>query len=104
IRAVLLAPLPYPHPERLVNLYERAVISDSPFNIVSAPNYFDWQHEAQSFEQMAMYGEWGSSLSVSDRGLPEIIDGTICSANLFSTLGVRPALGRTFTDEEDKHG
>lgn len=104
IRAVLLAPLPYPHPERLVNLYEVGVISGSRFNIVSAPNFYDWQRETHSFEQMAFFGEWESSFSADDGGLPEKIVGTISSDNLFSTLGTRPAMGRSFTADENKHG
>jgi predicted permease len=102
IRAVLLAPLPYPDPDRLVNLYERDVIGPSDFNIVSGLNFEDWQREAKSFEQMAIYGEWISSFAPDDGGLPENIDGAICSSNLFATLGVRPAIGRSFTAEEDQ--
>ncbi len=104
IRAVLLTPLPYPHPERLVNLYERDVIGPTMFNVVSGPNFFDWQREAKSFESMAMCGDWGSGLSPDDGGLPEVVDARICSHELFATLGVQPAMGRTFTAEEDVHG
>lgn len=104
IRAVLLAPLPYPDPDRLVNLYERDVIGTFPFNVVSGPNVLDWQRDARSFEQIAFWGEWGSSFAPDDGGLPENITAAICSYNLFATLGVRPAMGRTFTAEEDKYG
>src|SRR5580698_7107006 len=104
IRAVLLAPLPYQQPDRLVNLFERDVIGDSPTNVVSGRNFLDWQHDAHSFEQMAMYGSDGASFSATDGGLPENVDAIICSANLFATLGVRPAMGRDFTADEDKFG
>ena len=63
IRAVLLAPLPYPDPDRLVNLYESQVLGEGQFNSVSAPNFFDWQRDARSFEQMAF---WGESTPVSN--------------------------------------
>ncbi|HET9399802.1 MAG TPA: ABC transporter permease [Candidatus Acidoferrales bacterium] len=104
IKAVLLEPLPYPHPERLVDLYERDVIGTNPFNIVSGANFLDWQHDARSFEQIAVYGEWSSALSPNDGGVPEVVDGAICSHELFSALKVQPAMGRTFTAEEDQHG
>ncbi len=104
IRAVLLEPLPYPHPERLVNLYERNVVSENPFNVVSAPNFYDWQRESQSFEQTAFYGDWGTSFWPEDGGLPENIAGAICSYNIFATLGVAPAMGRAFIADDDKPG
>ena len=103
IRAVLLAPLPYPHPERLVDLYERDV-GPGQFNVVSAPNFFDWQRDAHTFEHMALYGDWIASFAPDDGGLPENIGGAICSDNVFTTLGVRPAMGRAFTAEEDRFG
>lgn len=101
VRAVLLAPLPYRDPDRLVLLYERNVIGETAFNIVSGQNFLDWQRDAQSFEQMAIWGSWSSSLSAHDGGLPENVNGAICSYNLFATLGIQPALGRAFLPEDD---
>ena len=101
VRAVLLAPLPYRDPDRLVRLYERNVVGETNFNIVSAPNFLDWQRDAKSFEQMADWAEWTPSLAAEDGALPENLTGTICSANLFSVLGVQPALGRAFLPEDD---
>ncbi len=101
VRAVLLAPLPYRDPDRLVLLYERNVIGETAFNIVSGQNFLDWQRDAASFEQMAIWGDWSSSLSTNDGGLPEDVNGAICSYNLFATLGVPPALGRAFLPEDD---
>jgi predicted permease len=104
VRAVLLAPLPYRDPDRLVNLYERNVIGENPFNIVSAANFLDWRRDAKSFEQMSFWGDWNSSFSPDDGGLPEIIDAATCDYNLFNTLGVQPALGRAFTADDDRAG
>src|SRR5579863_8807871 len=81
IKTVLLAPLPYRDPGKLVYLYERNVVGPNAFNIVSAANFLDWQKEAQSFEQMSFYGQWGSSFSPNDGGLPEILDGAIIDHN-----------------------
>src|SRR5882724_12108824 len=63
VQAVLLAPLPYPSPDRLVRLYERNVVGEAPFNVVSGPNFYDWQRESKSFMQMAAYGDWTASFS-----------------------------------------
>ena len=102
VRAVLLAPLPYRDPDRLVRLYERDVIRTTPFNPVSAANFYDWQAQSNSFQSMGFYGEWQASFSPSDGGLPEILSGAICNAGFFPTLGVPPALGRTFRDDDDR--
>jgi predicted permease len=102
VRAVLLAPLPYPEPERLVRLYERDVVGTNPYNVASAQNFFDWRSEARSFSSMGFYGDWGSSLSPSDGGLPENLTGAICDAGFFGTLGTQPRLGRVFREEDDR--
>jgi predicted permease len=102
VRAVLLAPLPYRDPDRLVRVYERDVVGTSPFNSVSAPNFYDWRKDANSFESMGYYGDWGVSLSPTDGGLPETLSGNICDAGFWATLGVQPALGRAFRDEDDR--
>jgi predicted permease len=104
VRAVLLAPLPYSDPDRLVRLYERDVIAtNQPFNVVSARNFYDWRDSARSYASMGLYGEWGGSFSPSDGGLPENLTGAICDTGFFATLGVQPAAGRTFRDEDDQH-
>ena len=60
-----------------------------------------WQHGAPAFEQMAIWGAGAYNLSGTNGQLPERIDGARTSWNLFSTLGVPPAYGRTFTAAED---
>ena len=102
VRAVLLAPLPYPAPDRLVQLFERDVIGTSSTNVVSAPNFYDWKARSKSFESMGYYGEWQASFSPTDGGLPENLTGTICDSGFFPTLGVQPALGRAFTEDDDR--
>jgi predicted permease len=102
VRAVLLAPLPYRDPGRLVRVAERDVVGTNPFNSVSAMNFYDWRRDARSFESMGLYGDSSVSLSPSDGGLPEILSGTICDAGFFPTLGVPAALGRTFREEDDR--
>jgi len=102
VQGVLLAALPYQAPDRLVRLYERNVVGENPFNVVSAANFYDWQRDSKSYTGMAIYGGWRGSLSPADDGLPESLTGQICSYNLFSTLGVQPAMGRAFLADDDR--
>src|ERR1700689_4240333 len=82
VQAVLLAPLPYQAPDRLGRLFERNVVGQNqPFNMVSAPNVFDWRSDAKSFQQVALYGDTAVSFSPSDGGLPENLTGAIWDYN-----------------------
>lgn len=101
---VLLRPLPYPQPERLVSLWERNVIDTSAYNVVSGGVFTDWQQQATSFEQMALVGESSANLSGGGGDLPESIGTRQCSFNLFSLLGVSPVAGRFFSEEDDRSG
>lgn len=103
VRSVLLKPLPFREPDRLVMLYERMIGGKTPysFNVVAGGVFQHWQNEAPGFEQMAAWGTAGYNLSGAGGQLPEKIEGTKCSWNLFSTLGVQPAYGRTFVSAED---
>jgi predicted permease len=104
VHGVLLSPLPFPQPDRLVSLWEENVIEAYGYNVVSGGVFEDWQKQAKSFEQMALVGEDTTNLSGDGGALPESIGIRQCSYNLFSLLGVQPALGRFFTEEDDRHG
>ncbi len=105
VNAVLLRPLPYADPQKLTALFERDVVGEAPFNPVAPANFLDWQRDARDFEQIAATGETAFNLaSQTGSFVPERIDGSYCSANLFTTLGVAPAVGRTFRTEEDRPG
>jgi putative ABC transport system permease protein len=100
VNAVLLAPLPYGQPERLVALFaknDKLGLSQRP---VSYANYKDWQAQSQSFEQLAAMR--GESFSLVDRGEPERVTGVRVTTNILSVLGVRPAAGRDFLPAEDQ--
>jgi putative ABC transport system permease protein len=106
VHGVLLSPLPFPRPDRLVSLWERNVVDNSPFsafNVVSGGVFADWQ-QATSFQQMALIGENSANLSGDGGSLPESIGTRQCSYNLFSMLGVQPLYGRLFTEEDDRRG
>jgi putative ABC transport system permease protein len=102
VNAVLLKPLPFPEPERLVMLWEDATSIGFPQNTPAPANYVDWKAQTQSFEGMAavLY----TSFNLTGYGEPQKVNGNAVSAELFPLLGVRPALGRGFTAEEEKPG
>ncbi|HEX8290915.1 MAG TPA: ABC transporter permease [Pyrinomonadaceae bacterium] len=103
VKAVLLSPLPYPGPERLVWVREinpGADILDEP---ASAPNYNDWRTQARSFEGMAAFSNTAMTLTDA-AGEPERLPAVAASANFFEVVGVAPALGRGFLPEEETTG
>ena len=102
VNAVLIRPLAFDEPERLVALQERltgAGLENAPF---SPPDFADVQREQQSFEGIAAYVQRPAELSGS--GAPVRIDVSKVSWNLFGVLGIRPLLGRSLTPEEDRPG
>lgn len=103
VRSVLLKPLPFKQPDRLVMLFERMPGGQAPyrFNVVAGGVFQHWRDEATGFEQMAAWGTAGYNLSGTGGQMPEKIGATKCSWNLFSTLGVQPAYGRVFFASED---
>ena len=100
VNGVLLNPLPYPQPERLVALYSRT--ADSPTWSISYPNFLDWVRDNRSFSTLASYRE--QDYNLTGMGEPERLPGEMVSATFFPVLGVKPALGRTFLPEEDQVG
>ena len=100
INGVLLNPLAYPNPGQLVAIYGKTPGFDhAPINY---PNFLDWQRDAQTFSSMAMYRN--QDYSFIGMGEAERLTGYMISADFFSTLGVRPILGRTFRPEDDQVG
>jgi putative ABC transport system permease protein len=100
IDAVLLRPLPFPHPERLVTLWERE-LGGATMN-TSYANFLDWRQRSRTFDAMAVLSYWTPSIAGS--GAPERLEGLRVSRDFFRVLGVRPALGRDFLAEEDVRG
>ncbi|HET7459135.1 MAG TPA: ABC transporter permease [Gemmatimonadaceae bacterium] len=97
---MLLRPLPFHDPKRLAIAYETTPTGMG-FSI-SEPDYLDWQSRTRHFAAVA--GFVGRTPNVSGDAGPEQLQGAATTHTLFSVLGVRPALGRTFTAEEDTKG
>jgi predicted permease len=102
VHSVLLKPLPFADPDRLVMLYERAVDGNYPWNVIAPGVYAEWQRHAQSFQQMAIFGSSSYNLSGDSGQLPERIESTRVSAEFFPTLGVAPSYGRVFVPDDDR--
>jgi len=102
VKAVLLDPLPYPDPGRLVWVRESNPGADIPDEPASAPNYNDWRTQGRSFEAVAAFANAAATLTEGDE--PERVPAVSTSANFFQVLGVAPALGRGFLPEEETTG
>src|SRR2546426_354343 len=101
LNVLLLRALPYPNSDRLVRVFRTSPQSQTwPHSVA---NFFDHREQNSVFERMAAFTLGGSNLA--ERGAPaERLRGIIATADFFPTLGVAPALGRTFTAEEDQPG
>lgn len=100
LNAVILRPLPFPEPERIVSL--SASKDGSDMGQVDDRSFEDWQRSARSVEAMTVYTS--ASAAMATRSGPQSVRGTIATAPYFSVMGVRPVMGRTFTPEEDRPG
>jgi predicted permease len=100
MQGVVLAPLQYVNPDRLVIVWENN--PRFPRTWVSYPNFRDWQHSARSFEQMAAFREKG--VDVAGPGTAEHLNGKEVSSGFFRTLGTELTLGREFSPAEDRYG
>ncbi len=102
INAVLLEPLPYREPDRLVRLWETnpgGGLTEIP---VSVPNFQDWQKDQSVFEQLAA-SEY-ATFNLTGSGEPQRVAAAKITSNLIPTLGVAPTLGRSFLPDEEKVG
>ena len=102
VNTVLLQPLPYKDPERLVMVWEEATKHGYPTDTPTAANFVDWRDQNQVFEGMAAMDE--TSFNLTGSGDPERLEGRRVSTSLFPLLGVEPQVGRVFTAAEDQPG
>jgi putative ABC transport system permease protein len=107
INTTLLRPLPFPDSDRMALVWEAFGKGPDNENIVSAPNFWDFQRQSRSFESMAIFDSGGRGYNLSATGTkaePEQVSGLRVSAGFFPVLGVKPFLGRTFLPEEEIAG
>jgi predicted permease len=103
VRSVLLKPLPFREPERLIRLYERSPDDKFPYNVVAGGVFTEWKKQSHGFSDLAIVLPWREhNLSAGGGQLPEKVRGADCSWNLFPALGVEPAVGRSFTATDDQ--
>ena len=102
VNSVLLRPLPYPERDRLVMVWERSSKNPQVHNVIAPADFLDWRAQNHVFDQMSAIG-WGVG-TLTGQGEPESLVGRQVSAPFFGMLGAQPALGRTFTEEDDRPG
>ena len=102
VNTVILHPLPYRHPERLVLVTENLPAMSFDEVGVSASEYLDYRDRNHSFSQVAAYESAGFNLT--GEGRPLRVNAAAISASVFPLLGVSPELGHVFTDEDDRYG
>src|SRR5215831_1941237 len=100
VDAVLLAPLPYGHPDKLVALWAKNEKQNLTQQPISYPNSVDLKQANDVFEHVSVVR--GESFSLTDRDEPERVTGVRVSTNILTLLGVTPALGRNFLPEEEQ--
>jgi predicted permease len=100
VNGVLLNALPFPAPDGLVALFTNRIHFERAS--ISYPNFLDWQRENHTFASMAAFRP--DDFNLTGAGEAEHVRGEMVSADFFSTLGIRPAIGRWFTSEEDRLG
>ncbi len=102
VNAVLLRPLQFHDPDRLVMIWEEASFAGFPRNTPAPANYVDWKTQNQSFEDMAALAY--RSLNLTGDGEPEKLSADAVTTNFFPLLGIRPLAGRGFAPEDDQPG
>ena len=102
VNAVMLRPLPFSEPDRLVQVAEKNDKLNLPSFGSSVLNFLDWREQSKSFNQMAAVGF--NNYTLTGAGEPEQFSGNTISPALTRVLGVRPLAGRAFSDDEEQPG
>jgi len=100
VNAVILRPLPFPAADRLYMLWEENPEKGWYKQVAAPANMFDWREQVAAFADVMAYTDGFGTATLLDGGEPLIVQPAIVTGNFFSVLGVRPRLGRTFTDAE----
>ena len=103
VENALLRPLPYPHPENLVEIWN-TYPPQIPKGGLSPGDYADWHQQAASFSEMGAYGETSKGFNLTGDGEPQRVLVGYASSDLFPMLGARVVAGRSFVPEENRAG
>src|SRR5580704_16675854 len=102
VNTVLLQPLSYPNPDRLVELVWTT--ADGVADVASIPKFNVWREQSQVFDSVAAYGFAGPGINLTGGERPEQLKGIRVSKDYFRVFGAPMTLGRTFTAQEDRPG
>jgi len=102
VHGVILKPLPYRDPDRIVVVWENNLKRNRPRNVIGAANFLAWQERTTTLEHLGMVGP--QRLNVMLGGQPEEITGVSASSQVFQALGVPPVIGRAYNESEDLEG
>ena len=102
VNSILLEPLPYRQPDRLVRLVMH--FRDGNANVTSVPKFMAWKDNTTAFQYICAYNFSGPGLNLGGGGFPEQVKGIHVSADFFPVFDATPAIGRVFTPGEDKPG
>ncbi len=101
IYAVLIQPLPFRDPGKLVRIWETHPAL--PQLQVAVPDFRDWRSQARSVDAMAAHTASAmNTVTLLGRGQPEMVHGAMATSDLFSTMGIQPIMGRDFSDAEER--
>ena len=103
VNAVVIRPLPFPDPDRLVWVYGNIRNGGSRAS-VSPPDFLDYRSQNKTFEQFAASGTQPLAVNLTGSGEPERLFASAVTGNYFDTFGISPAIGRTFTIDNEKPG
>lgn len=101
VNGVLLRPLDYPHPDRIVVIRETNLPQFPEFS-VAPPNYLDWVRQTKSWQYLAAYT--GRQINLTGEGEPQRLVGVRATSQYFDAYGIKPVLGRWFVPQEDAAG
>src|SRR5215471_11531269 len=104
VNGVLLKPLPYAEPERLVMVYGNFLAMNMTRMTASVPEFLDYKQQTRSFESLGAYDSFSANLTPTENAEPERIEGSSLTPEMFSVLKVAPFKGRVFLPEDAQEG
>ena len=103
VNGVLLRPLPYPDPDRVVTL-ENVPVFEGPEKKLSVSNLNQWRPQARSFEFVGVYGLVSDGINLTGGSEPDRVNATEATGDFFSAIGIKPLIGRSITTDDEQTG